>query len=120
MLVGLAFFTVRQSQAQVAERTQISQLHSELAVLKASLMAESATDQATSSAVASNPPEVGWRCGVGDTLVVVDSLSPVTFGQSSPIQVEPDGKTLLPDVGWVTVADRSRAELEDHLLELYK
>ena len=101
---------------------RISQLHTELANLNASLTALPERELGQPNPLSENDsrPEMGWTYGVGDTLELVDSLNRVTFGQARPIQVEPDGKALFPEVGWIAVAGRSRAELEVQLQELYE
>ncbi len=122
MLVGLAFFTVRQSHAQAVERERITEMHEQLTTLNANFLA---LPEDTFSGLQMPPeeptrPESGWVYDVGDTIEIVDSLNPITFGQAGPIRVEPDGQALFPDAGWVMVADRSRQELEQELRQRYK
>ena len=53
----------------------------------------------------------------GDVIETLDQHRQIDFGEQ--VVVQPDGKVLLIDLGWIDVAGRTREELEQMLTEAY-
>ena len=55
---------------------------------------------------------------IGDELEIVDQSGMLTLSEHPAVQ--PDGKVLMPWVGWVDAAGLSREQIEQRLREVYK
>jgi len=63
-----------------------------------------------------NAEEENW-VAIGDSISVTDSYHPTEI--KGTVKVEVDGTVLLPDIGTVQVAGRTRSEIEALLMEKY-
>jgi hypothetical protein len=113
LLVGTAFLALHLSHAQTREARELAMVHAELAALRAT-----PTDLERFGIAPRPNPD--WTYSVGDAIRLTDSLDPHRFADHLSMTVEPDGKALFPDVGWVMVAGRKRADVEEQLQARYE